>query len=150
MKRFIVLLVIALTSSLMFAFTSGALTMSKRTFTWEWPGDRSPQSKAAVQVISIQTRSKGLFGLGNSPSLAGSYPDPVILEGRIKYPPAEGAHAQVTVHMPRLETGSLKEGDWAGLAILGDSVVICLEKIPSEHHSTPGAESWLDAWDCSS
>jgi len=66
-------------------FAEGTPTMSttprSEPLVWQGAADRKPSQFIAIRVNEMRKEGSGLFGIGNSPSLAGSMPDPRIVEG---------------------------------------------------------------------
>ena len=56
-------------------FKNMSLFRSQPVYKWQGTADREPSSYMAVKVLAIQPKRTGLFGIGNSPSVDGYYPD---------------------------------------------------------------------------
>jgi hypothetical protein len=95
---------------------------------WQWPAGRSIDIRLLVRIERVAPIRRGLFGrIGNSPSLAGSLPDPhEILATVVSGPPAFQDH-RVSLRAPGAETSGLIPGRVATLGIIEDGrVCICI------------------------
>ena len=101
------------------------------TLKWEWPADRSADSKLMIEVVKVTEEGDGLFGLKRSPSLVDNVPDPVTVHGIIVKQRSELDRKTVTVLLPKLELNNIKAQQFAVLGIVGNTTCICIKPIPS-------------------
>jgi hypothetical protein len=100
-------------------------------------------------VDTIKKTSTGLFGLGNSPSVAGYQPDPHTMRGKVLSGPTGMAGRQFTLKLPGYQAKALTAGAQAGFGLVAErskglGVVVCLAPAP-EHAA---AAQWLADWHC--
>jgi hypothetical protein len=105
---------------------------------WQGAADRSPSRFIAMRVGRIEKEGGGLFGIRNSPSLAGALPDARIVEGT-PIGPRGGA---IKLRAPNGELPSgLASGARVVLGLVDDSHIICILAPPAET-----ADEDLEAW----
>lgn len=121
--------------------------MTNDRYDWEWPGERDPEKKIAIEVTHIAEEKSEIFGLQNSPSLGRHLPDPVVVTGR-EISSDAAALSELKIRMPKLELRGAKEGDVLAVGILPGRLVICAEPIPLESSQRKEILAWLNAWDC--
>lgn len=123
--------------------------MSNRTIElhWEWLAGRKMETKVLVKVENIAKVSKGLFGIGGSPSNADALPDPRDLEAAVISGQEEMIGRRIRIRLPGMEANKLTVGDHAALGLIsGNSVCSCVAPVPVK---TPEAEqTWFAQWSC--
>ncbi len=118
-------------------------------FKWEGAADRPIATKLLVRVDSLKKTSTGLFGLGNSPSLAGYQPDPHTLRGEVISGPSGVAGRKFTLELPGYRAQALTAGAQAGFGLVaersnGRDIVVCVAPAPAG----AAAAQWLANWHC--
>lgn len=98
---------------------------------WEWPAERSIEDRLLVQVESVKSQSSGLFGIKNSPSLAGSLPDPVSVSGIVIDADASLNGRSIQVVAPKLEVETIEKGIYTMFGIVENTICICI--VPVEN-----------------
>lgn len=98
---------------------------------WEWPAERAIEDRILVKVESVKPKSAGLFGILNSPSLAGSLPDPIIVSGVVINSDNKLNGKSIQVVAPKLEIENIKKGIYAMLGIVENTICICI--VPVEN-----------------
>lgn len=101
-------------------------------YQWEWPADRSIEKRILVKIGSIKEKSSGLFGVEQSPSLAASLPDPRIIKGTILKSDSNLTGREISIVVPSLEIGEVKENSYAVFGIVDEDTCICIVPVPSE------------------
>jgi hypothetical protein len=115
-------------SSAAFAATGG----ERLQLTWQWPAGRPVEVRLLVHLEKVQPARRGFLGLGNSPSLAGSMPDPHELVGVVMHGPQMLLGSRVNLWVPGTETAGLVVGEIATLGIVGDgNICVCVS--PGSH-----------------
>lgn len=105
---------------------------------WQAALDRRPIHFLPIEVNKIKADKGGLFGIRQSPSLVGSFPDPQIIEGRI----LKESGDRVQVRMPGMELPSgVERGQRLVLGLVDDTHVICLLR-PSSGLSDRALVQW--------
>ena len=98
---------------------------------WEWPADRKITDRLLIKVDSIRPKSSGFFGVGGSPSLAESVPDPMILSGVVTKGGDFTDGKSIRVVVPKLEIGIIKRSTYAMLGIVEKDTCICIIPVDS-------------------
>ena len=116
---------------------------------WEWRSERLLEQRLGLRLIQIKEEGKGLFGIGRSPSLAGSLPDAqrvqadvIVLDrlGKVKI------GTKITFRIPKIELRGAHEGALVVVGIIGQNVV-CLEPAPAAV-SEASLASWISEAPC--
>lgn len=113
----------------------GVLAMSSKSslrLNWEWPADRKPDQKILVNIENIKTPGAGFLGIGRSPSMVNSYPDPVVVTGVIVKAGDLSTGKKISITMPRLELNDLGAGDHAVLGLLDGETCICITRVSGD------------------
>jgi len=113
---------------------------------WQGRGGRPLTARLLVRIDSIR-RTFTLFGLTNSPSVAGHQPDPRTVRGWILSGPDGMAGRRFKIKLPGHEAKALVARTPAGLALAadprrGDDVVVSIAPVPAGAMAAP----WLAAW----
>jgi len=98
---------------------------------WEWPAERAIEDRILVHVESVKPKSAGLFGIMNSPSLASSLPDPIIVSGVVIDSNSKLNGKSIQVVAPKLEIENIKKGIYAMFGIVENTICICI--VPVEN-----------------
>ena len=117
---------------------------AKYDLRWEWPAGRQPEKTLLAVVDNIEKQGDDLFGIGRSPSIADNLPDVMRVSGRIIDSDGDETFSLV---LPKLELGDIGVNDNVGLALIGDSVCICIAKAP-QGRDPETLWGWLKTWDC--
>lgn len=114
---------------------------------WEWPAGRQIESKLLVHIQKISKASKGILGIGASPSLANAIPDATDVAASIVAGPKSLIGLNLSMRLPGMEANKLKVGKHAviGLAV---GEIVCVFASPEIDGQHP--ENWLSQWDCPS
>lgn len=114
---------------------------------WEWPGQRTPSQKTALEVVEMKEENTGVFGFKNSPSLGNYLPDPVVVKGRVllEY---NGMTSIITIRLPKIELKGVAIGDVLAIGFYERDLVICAERIPLEKFEIEKIRKWVDNWNC--
>ena len=104
-------------------------------------------TKLLVHVDTIKKTSTGLFGLGNSPSVAGYQPDPHTMRGQVISGPTGMAGRKFTLELPGYKAKALTAGAQAALGLVAErskglDVVVCVAPAPEGAAAT----QWLADW----
>lgn len=111
---------------------------------WQGAADRKPAQFIAMRVNAIRKEGGGLFGIGNSPSLAGAMPDARLVEGsRIG---EDGPAVKVKVPGGELPKG-LDKGSRVVLGLVDARHVICL-LVPPDTVADSALASWAPSQRC--
>lgn len=95
---------------------------------WQAAAGRKPVRFVPIAVTSVTPETGGSFGIGQSPSMAGAYPDARNVQGRALN---ETVHI-VTVRAPATALPhGLAEGQRLVLGLVDDGHVICLLAPPA-------------------
>jgi hypothetical protein len=115
---------------------------------WQWPAGRSIDIRLLVRIERVAAIRRGLFGrISNSPSLAGSLPDPHEILGTVTDGPPAFLGQRVSLRAPGAETIGLENGGFAAFGLLsGGDVCICIDSAPSVSNAERTA--WLESWSC--
>ncbi|ROS00200.1 hypothetical protein EDC56_2838 [Sinobacterium caligoides] len=92
---------------------------------WQWPNDRTPDRVLQLTIDDIAPAKSGLFGILRTPSLIANMPEPQVVRGYLTDKPEQ----TITLTLPKVELGSLTEGDSAALGVIGDNICICVKKL---------------------
>lgn len=123
------------------------LEMEELDLSWQWPAGRQVGVKLLVQLDLLEPTKRGLLGIGNSPSLAGSLPDPHELAGIVTHGPSEFQGNRVLLRIPGIETAGLTVGGIVALGLLGDGTTcVCIDPAPIVNDSE--RIEWLNNWSC--
>lgn len=122
----------ALTASLMM----GGSVMAEDTLKlgWEWRAERALEQRVALRVTSVAKEKRRFFGLLDSPSLAGSLPDPMEVAGEVLHIDRNGPASAGDIlgfRIPAMELGATGTGSRLAIGIIGDKVV-CLSAAPDD------------------
>jgi hypothetical protein len=114
---------------------------------WQWPAGRAIEHKMLVRLERLDVERRGFPGVRNSPSLAGSLPDPHILTGTVVHGPVEWRGSLITLRLPGTEVAGLTTGGMVAIALLDDGrVCVCIAPAPE---GTSAEQSlWLAGWSC--
>ena len=99
---------------------------------WEWPAERTIEDRLLVHIDSVKPKGSGLFGIKNSPSLAGSLPDPVIVSGVVIDADAKLNGKSIEVVTPKLELDNFKQGIYAMFGVVETTICICIVPLDSK------------------
>jgi hypothetical protein len=101
---------------------------SGHTLTWQWPAGRPVDLRLLVRIERVERVRRGLLArIENSPSLAGSIPDPHEIGGTVLHGPQALSGRHVRLRVPGAETSGLIVGRIASLGIVEDEgVCICV------------------------
>ena len=99
---------------------------------WEWPAERAIEDRILVKIDNVKAKGSGFFGIKNSPSLAGSLPDPVIVNGVVIDSDNKLNGKSIQVVAPKLEIENIKKGNYAMFGIVETSVCICIIALESK------------------
>jgi hypothetical protein len=128
---------------------TGSIAMSNQAIElhWEWLAGRPMETKVLVKVDSIAKVSKGLFGMGASPSVASALPDPKDLEVSVISGPGQLVGQRLRLRLPGVEAGKLTVGAHAALGLITNNTVCsCVAAVPT---TNPQEEvAWLAQWSC--
>lgn len=116
---------------------------------WEWRSERLLEQRLGLRLIQIKDEGKGLFGIGRSPSLAGSLPDAQRVQADVIVSDRLGKvkiGTKITFRIPKLELRGAREGALVAVGIIGQNVV-CLEPAP-ESVSEASLASWISDAPC--
>lgn len=95
--------------------------MNGETLRWEWKAGRVPSKSIAAEIVSIEKASTGFLGARNSPSIADSLPDPIIVTFK-----SRNADKHYTLKMPKIEIGQFKQGDEVALDLVDPNICIAV------------------------
>ena len=99
---------------------------------WEWPANRQPTFTLVMAVAEVHEAGKGWLGIKKSPSLVEGMADPITLTGTIIRGDASLKNKTVSITLPKLEADAVGKGDAAAIAVLEDSVCICIKRLESQ------------------
>lgn len=122
-----------------------AMSLSNRTAPLEWEGaaDRKPTFFAPIKVSRVSKEGGGLFGLRNSPSIAGSQPDAHLLEGTLL---AGGGTVKLSLPGGEVPPG-LTSGTRVVLGLVDADHVICV-LVPPASVADDGLQDWAGRQSC--
>ena len=111
---------------------------------WQYADNRKPAQFIAMRVKDIRKEGGGLFGIGNSPSIAHSMPDARLIEGgRI-----DAGGPAVKLRAPAGELPkSLNKGSRAVLGLVDARHVICM-LLPPETVDDAALLTWAAGQPC--
>lgn len=115
--------------------------------TREWAHGRKPDRFIVVRVDKVAPDDGGLFGIGKSPSIAGSHPDPHKIEGEVVWGKGPDDASRVAVVVPGAEGRTIASGDRLAMGMLGPATTICILKAPADLPGT-GFEAWVRTVEC--
>tara|TARA_Y100000296_G_scaffold17102_1_gene20119 strand:- start:987 stop:1433 length:447 start_codon:yes stop_codon:yes gene_type:complete len=99
---------------------------------WEWPAEREPDQKILVHIEHIKAPDSGFLGIGRSPSLVNSYPDPVVVTGVVVKAEELSIGKNISIMMPRLELNDLDVRDYAVLGVVDGETCICITRVSGD------------------
>lgn len=99
-------------------------------YQWQFPAGRTPSAWSIVEVSGIHRKSRGLFGIGRSPSIAGNLPDAHTIAGTAIA--GENSGTAVSLDLPGPEANRIGSSAHVALGVVDDGVVICLQPVPSD------------------
>jgi hypothetical protein len=131
-------------SALLFIFLMSGVNAMAHTpnlsLTWQWGG--TPAGRVAITVGSIEKQGGGLFGINQSPSIAGNLPDARIVTGEVVAGDSAGS---AELKIPAHELPSVKPGDVLAIMYTSDHHAVCVAAPPVTGAALP---DWLKAWEC--
>ena len=92
---------------------------------WEGAAGLPPQRFLVLRVDSVEKDRGGLFGIRNSPSLAGSYPDATVIT-------ATGPAGKWRLRGPGAELAGLTDGKRVVVGLVDDGHFLCVLLPPSD------------------
>lgn len=101
---------------------------------WEWRAERALEQRVGLRLIQIKIEGSGLFGIGRSPSLGGSLPDPQRVQAdviSVERPGLAAKGIRIGFRIPKVELRGAREGSLAAIGIIGENVV-CFAPAPVE------------------
>ena len=118
-----------------------SLFSSPDTLFWQGAADRLPARYVSIGVKGVKPHKGGLFGIGESPSLAESYPNAQTISGHR----LDGDRAAVEVRAPGASIpAGLGKGSRVVLGLVDERHVICIlvppEDVPLERLSAWAGE----------
>ena len=114
---------------------------------WEWPAGRKIETKLLLRVEKIKPASKGLFGIGASPSLANALPEATDVSAQVLTGPDAMVGKTVEIQLPGLEARKLVKGEMAALGLLQNkALAVCIDHVPKQDMEP--AQQWLQQWNC--
>ncbi len=113
---------------------------------WQGAADRKPNRFLALRVEAVRKESGGLFGIGRSPSLAGSMPDARLVDGQTIGVEGQSVRLQIRAPGGELPAG-LAKGARLALGLVDATHVICLW-IPPDTVPDAELQSWASKQTC--
>jgi hypothetical protein len=116
---------------------------------WEWRAKRALTQRVALRIDSVEKESGGLFGIGKSPSLGGSLPDPMRVRASAIAVDRSGpvpAGSALEFRIPKMALQGVAKGDLVAIGIIGNAAV-CLTRAPSDV-AEPDLAGWLPDAPC--
>ncbi len=116
---------------------------------WEWRANRALEQRAGVRLTRIEKEGGGLFGIGRSPSLGGSLPDPRRVQAQVlavDRPGQASAGTEIGFRIPNVELKGAKEGALVAIGVIGKNVV-CLSPAPA-HVTETSLANWIPEAPC--
>lgn len=116
---------------------------------WEWRAERELEQRLGLRLIQIKQEGNGLFGIGRSPSLAGSLPEAQRVQADVialDRPGTAKIGTKITFRIPKIELRGAKEGAFVAVGIIGQNVV-CLALAPDVVNEALLA-SWISEAPC--
>lgn len=132
----------------MLALFGGSPAMSNQVIEikWEWLAGRTIETKLLIDVTKISKVSKGVFGIGASPSIADTLPDATDVVASVVSGSERLIGKSISLRIPGVEANKLKVGEHAALALVNSNTIcVCVSAVPT---NTQEIESWLNKWDC--
>jgi hypothetical protein len=127
----------------------GAFSMSSpppELLVWQGAADRKPTRFLALRVDAVRKESGGLFGIGRSPSLAGSMPDARVVDGQAVS--AEGKAVSIQLRAPGGELpAGLAQGGRLALGLVDATHVICMW-VPPDSVTDADLPAWAAQLSC--
>ncbi|MEM7422730.1 MAG: hypothetical protein AAF334_03350 [Pseudomonadota bacterium] len=108
------------------------------TLKWEWQADREITGWRLATADKIAKTSKGLFGIGGSPSIVGNLPDSHTITGAM-VPGGES----FTLAVPGPEAAKLTAGRRLVIGLVADTVCVCVASLPDAVPDDQAAE-WAE------
>jgi hypothetical protein len=141
-------LAVALAAAATLSSAQGIPTMSSTSrstpLLWQGAADRKTQQFIALRVTDVRKEGGGLFGIGNSPSIAGAMPDARLVEGQTLNDP--GAVVRLKAPGGELPAG-LGKGSRLVLGLVDPRHVICLLS-PPESVADDALLTWAAGQPC--
>lgn len=114
---------------------------------WEWPAGRQIEAKVLVKVDDIAKVSKGLLGIGASPSLADALPDPRDVTVSVISGPQALTGRKLTLRLPAMESDKLKVDGHAAFGLIeNNAVCVCVAAAPATNSEEE--KTWFQQWSC--
>lgn len=116
---------------------------------WEWRAERLLEQRLGLRLIQIKEEGNGLFGIGRSPSLAGSLPDAQRVQADVialDRPGTVKIGTKITFRIPKKELRGAHEGALVAVGIIGQNVV-CFAPAPAAV-SEASLASWISEAPC--
>jgi hypothetical protein len=111
---------------------------------WQAVAGRKPVRFVPIEVSSIKPEKGGLFGIGQSPSIGGAFPDARNVAGRV----LDATVEVVTARAPAAALPSgLAEGQRVVLGLVDAEHVICF-LVPPADVPTNGLVQWAEKQRC--
>ena len=105
----------------------GACTMSAEiNLTWEWPGERTPDTYVEITIKKVKSQKEGIFSFFRSPSVVNNIPEGMTVIGTVNSTDDKLSGRLMKATIPKPELGDLKVGDTAVLGLIDDAVCICV------------------------
>lgn len=123
--------------------------MNEVHFGWEWRSGRALEQGLGLKIIKIKSEGGGLFGIGRSPSLAGSIPDARRVQADVVVLDKVGAVKvgdRVTFRIPKIELKGANEGALAVVGTIGQKAV-CFVPAPKTV-SEESLADWMSVASC--
>lgn len=116
---------------------------------WEWRAERALDQRLGLRLIQIKKEGNGLFGIGRSPSLAGSLPDAQRVQADVialDRPGVGRVGTKIAFRIPKIELRGAEEGALVAVGIIGQNVV-CLALAPDAVNEA-SLSSWISEASC--
>jgi len=114
---------------------------------WEWPAGRQIETKLLADIKKISKASKGLFGIGASPSMANALPDATDVVASVVSGPENLVGKDLSMRIPGVEADKLKVGEHAAIGLVENNTIgICVSAAPTA--DTHALKDWLNRWNC--
>jgi hypothetical protein len=115
--------------------------------TWQWPAERSIETGLLVRVEAVRPTRRRFMGVRNSPSLAGSLPDPHDVVGTVIHGPDAFRGRRITLRVPGAEVTEITAGAIVALGLVeGGRVCVCVEPAPTG--TITESVTWIETWAC--
>jgi hypothetical protein len=124
--------------------TPMSIAARPKTLAWGFSETGKPSGFVAMRVESVAKEKRGLFGILNSPSVAGWLPDAHVISG--KRIGADRSMISARVPGPELPAG-LGAGARLVLALKDGDTVMCL-LMPTDAVTDDALLSWAETQDC--